>query len=358
MRASALMKEYMAKSILFTIVLSFLSLGLIGGCGDGGGGNDSQALTENDFAEDSSLRAELDEGVVVTFLESPMSEQTENDTGEIGVDEVPVIYKETTEQTFCWEDDNAQAMHFMELRDLEGNLILTAEANGDCVTQVIEAGEYVINIFHDESAGDPLPIFLIPNPEESEQARETEGLIDRLKLAASNILKRIEETVTRDARAQTVIQNTQTLFRTNSCVECNLDRARLRNATLIDVNLSGANLHLAELGGANLSGANLSSANMSATLAREAVFIGADMRGAIMFLTFLIDADLSGVDLSGANLNQTILREADLSGAILNQAIVRNAEFSSATWCDGCICAAESFGTCDGCAPASICTGP
>ena len=357
MSISAIKQSYIVKSVLLLSFLGIISLGLIGGCSDGGGGNDPQALTENDFAEDSSLRAELDEGVVVTFLESPGSEE-ENDTGTPGVDVIPVIYEETTEQTFCWEDDNAQAMHFMELRDLEGNLILTVDVNGDCVTQVIEAGEYVINIFHDESTGDTLPIFLIPNPEESEQARESDGIIGNFRLVASNILKRIEETVTRDARAQTVIQNTQTLFRTNSCVECNLDRARLRNATLIDVNLSGANLHLAQLGGANLSGANLSAANMSATLAREAVFIGADMRGAIMFLTFLIDADLSGVDLSGADLNQTILREADLSGAIMNQAIVRNAEFSSATWCDGCICAAESFGTCDGCAPVSICTGP
>ena len=72
--------EYIKKSILFVFLLGFISLGSIGGCSDNGSGN-TQALTENDFADDSMLRADPEKGNVVDFLESPNSESTENDTG-------------------------------------------------------------------------------------------------------------------------------------------------------------------------------------------------------------------------------------------------------------------------------------
>ena len=327
----ALKQGYIVKSVLLLSFLGIISLGLIGGCSDGGGGNDPQALTENDFAEDSSLRAELDEGVVVTFLESPGSEE-ENDTGTPGVDVIPVIYEETTEQTFCWEDDNAQAMHFMELRDLEGNRILTVDGTGDCVTQVIEAGEYVVSIYHDESAGEALPIFLITDTEDteqSEQAGKTQGFIDRFHAAASNILETIHKTVTKHALAQTREENRQTILSTNSCPGCNLNGANLN-----DANLSGARLTQARLFNARLNRADLSNAR-------------------------LIRADLTGALMTRAILNRARLNAADLSFATLTNADLTRANFSGATWCDGmCICAADSFGDgrCLKCAPVNICT--
>ena len=91
-RIFAVKLGYIVKSVLFISFLCIISLGLIGGCSDGGGGNDSQALTENDFAEDSGLTADLEEVVVVTFLEAPNSEPPENDTGQVGVDEIPVTF--------------------------------------------------------------------------------------------------------------------------------------------------------------------------------------------------------------------------------------------------------------------------
>jgi hypothetical protein len=214
------------KAVLFISFLSLISLGLIGGCSDNGGGqSDAQALTENDFADDPTLRYNPEKGVVVDFLEPPGSEAPENDTGEAGVDEIPITYEETVEQTFCWEDEDADAMHFMELRDGEESLILTVQANGNCVTEVIEAGNYLMSIHHDGRIDDTLPIFLIPNPQELEQARETDGLIDRFKLMASNILKRIERTVTEDAQAQGQIQKYIMEMYTNRCDYCNLERS-------------------------------------------------------------------------------------------------------------------------------------
>jgi hypothetical protein len=310
---SAIKKNYIEKSPLFISLLFVMSLGLIGGCSDGGRQNNSQALTENDFAEDSSLRVDLGEGVIVTFLESPMSEETENDTGTLGVDEIPVAYKRTTEQTFCWEDDDVDAMHFMELRDSEGNVVLTIEANGDCVEEVIEKGDYSLSIHHDGSNEDSLPIFLIPSQEELEQARETEGFIDGLKLVASNILKRIERTVTKDAQAleirptimgPTLIQQYITENYTHRCDFCSLERAD---------------------------------------------FSGRDLSG----------TDLSGADLRHASLIVTNLSGADLTGADLRRAFLLLTDFSGATWCDGtCVCAQGSIDTCNGCAPLEeVCTG-
>jgi hypothetical protein len=313
---SAIKQDYIVKSVLFISFLFVMSLGLIGGCSDGGRVNDLEALTENDFAEDSALRAELDEGVVVTFLESPMSDEAENDTGDVGEDDIPVIYEETTEQTFCWEDDDAGAMHFMELIDSEGSVVLTVHVNGDCVTWVIEEGNYIISIHHDESIGDALPIFLIPNVEELEQARETDGFIDRFKLVASNVLKQIEKTVTKDAQAQVVEVNRDTLLSTGRCLLCELRKANLRDAKLSGVKLSGA----------KLSG-----------------------------------ADLSGADLSGADLNFADLSEAFLINANLSSALLTGADFSKAIWCDGrCVCGSVgSIGTCNRCAPVEeVCTGP
>jgi hypothetical protein len=340
-RILTIKQGYIMRAVLFISFLFVMSLGLIGGCSDGGGQNDSQALTENDFAEDSALRADLDEEVVVTFLENPMSDEAENDTGEVGIDEIPITYPQTTEQTFCWEDDDVEAMHFMELRDSEGNLILTVHVNGDCVTEVIEAGDYVISIFHDESAGDTLPIFLIPIVEELDQARKTEGLINRINVAAANILKAINKTVTKNAEAQTVMENINTLLSTNICLLCNLEDANLSGA-----NLSGANLFVAKLNRANLSGAELISANLEFAQLEFTDLSGAKLNGAVLRQARINRTVFSGAVLSGADLRGAALSNADLSGA----------DLSGAKWCDGCVCAQGSIGTCNGCKLAAFCS--
>ena len=72
------------------------------------------------------------------------------------------------------------SIHYTKLyEDSEGSLVLTVQANGDCVTVVIEAGDYSLSIHHDGSNEDSLPIFLIPSQEELEQARGIEDLVIR-----------------------------------------------------------------------------------------------------------------------------------------------------------------------------------
>ena len=69
------------------------------------------------------------------------------DTGELGMDVIPYKYTETLSNTFCWEDEDQSAEHFITLVDGNGLEVLMIEANGDCVTEVIEEGDYEMRIW-------------------------------------------------------------------------------------------------------------------------------------------------------------------------------------------------------------------
>ena len=291
-------RDYFMKCLGFALLFGIISLVAIGGCSNNkdGGQNGTQALTENDFGMDPSLVADPEKHLVVNFLEHPDSERHENDTGEVGNDVFPITYKRTLEHTFCWEDNDPEAGHFMELDDADGNLIFRLDVNGECITEIIEAGDYVMTIHHDGRILTTHPVFIIPNPDDIEQARNTEGIINRLKVAVAHIVKGIQNTVNIEAEAQTVQDNINTLIKTNNCQNCDLQGADLSNA--------------------NLSGAVLSNAN-----------------------------------LSGAKLNNANLTNANLNGVILS-----STNFSRATWCDGgCICDDNSFDMCIGCASIDTC---
>jgi len=84
----------------------------------------SQVLTEHDFGQDEDLRADPENHLIVKFLEHPDHDKHENDTGGIGNDVIPHTYERTVDHTFCWEDDDTDAEHFMVIEDSEGNEIL------------------------------------------------------------------------------------------------------------------------------------------------------------------------------------------------------------------------------------------
>lgn len=229
------------------------------------------------------------------YLEHPESEGHDNDTGEVGNDRVPLRYNSTAEHTYCWEDKDEGAGHYMELDDSEGNEIFRLDVNGECITVLLEAGNYVMIIHNDAQEETTHPVFIREISEKKyDTAVETKGLFNRLKAVAATILKGIKNTVSRDAVAQSVGDNINVLITTNSCVGCDL---------------------------------------------AYAVLWGADLRG----------ANLSGADLKDANLTGANLSNADLTGADLRYA----------TWCDGsCLCDSNSVSTCIGCAPQVSCTGP
>jgi len=187
----------------------------------------------------------------------------------------------------------------MVIEDSEGNEILRLDV-GDCVTVVLEAGDYLMQIHHDGRIEKTHPIFIVPGQKKTLGAKKEEtipeGIVERAGKVLSNILDELDISIIQTANAGHN-NDLNTLLSTNSCVRCDLTGA----------NLVGANLFQANLGGAVLADANLTGAG-------------------------LVDAILRGAFLNGANLTEANLIGADLSGA---------------TWCDGNLCPAGSTGTCE-----------
>jgi len=350
-------KNYIEKSVFLLILLGIISVGAIGGCNNNNQ-NTFETLTENDFIENSALKADPKRGIVVQFLESPNSEVPENDSGTLGVDEFPLKYERTFEHTFCWEDDDIEAAHFMELFNSEGDAILKLDVN-DCITEVMEAGEYTMRLHHDGKSNASQTVFAIADADNLEEA-EINGDANRFMFSMSNILKHIKDTVTNDAIAQdgdpdTTKFFTKMLLINRSCVGCNLLGANFFDQDLSGVDLTGADLRFASFTSTNLVGAKLAGADL-----REAVIIFTDFTGANMVSADFRTTALFMCDLPGADLTNAKFRKADLEGADLTGAILNGADFRLATWCDGsCRCNdnQSSIGMCDGCQSVDICVG-
>ena len=419
MRRLIISRVSLMKCLGFVLLFGFITLGAIVGCNNNGGGEGStRALTENDFAKDPDLRADPEGGVIVKFLEHSESDIPENDTGEIGSDTIPYRYTRTLENTFCWEDDDGEARHFMELDDSEGNEIFRLDVNGDCMTVVLEPGDYLMHIHHDGRVETTHAIFIIPKQNGDIRSKKEEKIPGRVIQKASRflsiILEKLDMGVTKTTHAQSVGQNENTLLKTGSCegcflsgvdltrvsllgvnltdadlsfanlseslmVEWNLTRATMVGANLVDSDLAlnftapsvmtDANLNSADLSGANLSSVDLSGANLSKALLvnadlpdvdlSKALLVNADLSKADLSKALLVDSDLTDSDLSGAllvevNLTRTDLRGADLSGANLFDAKYSFTDLTGATWCC-CDCLCHDS-SCTGCPPAELCT--
>ncbi len=411
---------------LLTLFSVFFIIALVAACDNDSNNQDIvEVLTENDFAEDDTIRADFEEHNIVKFLEPPDSEQVTKDTGDTGTDIIPVSYTNTVEHTFCWEDDNEESEHFMELSDAEGSSILQLEVN-NCITEIIQAGDYTLTLFHDGLSEDIHSIFLNRDDTLEQQAKNQP--IYNYKLVKAAALNYLKNSIIKNARAQTVPDNIKTLMSTNKCVGCNffranlsqgqffsadlrganffqaglddvrLDMANLSNASfeqaqMSKINLTGAdltnasminaNMTLSSLNDSNLTGADLSNANLSltgftganisnanftkadltnaegidnavSTNFSEATFTGVSLTGVTLEGSNFTDVDLSGIDLSGSNLIGANLTGAGLGGGLSQ---IMNTNLTGAIWCDGCVCGANSIGTCAGCSD-QFCLGP
>jgi len=201
-------RYYLMKCLGIVLLLGFISFGAIGGCHNDGDQVSQviQALTENDFSDDPGLSADPRGGVVVMFLEPPETEKPDKDTGEVGQDRIPHRYTSTLNHTFCWEDDDGDAEHFMELEDSEGNEILKIDVNGECVTEVIEAGDYVMIINHDGKKEKTHPIFIIPGRSGGQAAKRidtNQGLLKSEKNIYARFINNLNNIITQEANAQT-----------------------------------------------------------------------------------------------------------------------------------------------------------
>lgn len=152
---------------------------LASACGSGGGNGSSSTTTalvrspqinmdETEFAEDSELRANPDDLLVVR-LEHPAAPAEPDDTGDDpGVDEIPYAYIDTSEHRFCWEGDasagaDTAAPHYMSLLDDAGDEVVRVEEDGACVSRVIPAGRYSAVFHHGGGArADRDVLFVVP----------------------------------------------------------------------------------------------------------------------------------------------------------------------------------------------------
>lgn len=255
-------------------------------CDNNHGNGSIQALTEDEIANDLILSADPSGGVVVTFLEHPEDPGNENQTGDAGVDIIPIRYDEAANHTFCWDDPNEQSEHFLSFSRINGEEIFKVEANGDCVTQLIEPGIYDLIFNHDGIIETTFPLFI--------QSGDDGLLADNFSrtMFLSGLMEKIA--FTQNAAAQSVSDNFITLINTNSCMGCNLAGVGLSFKDLTGADLNGANLSFSQMIETNLTGADLSDSNLN----------NADLSG----------ANLTSADLSGASTSSTNLSGADLTG--------------------------------------------
>jgi len=264
---------------LFTILLFVVA---ISAC-DNSNSSTDEVFTENDLAVDSTVTHNAFGSIFVFYLEHP--NQPDGDPGNstngkfneldfdtTGVDTVPINFKETTNHTFCFEDEqDTSSEHSAILKTLMGEEIVQFAANGNCVELIVEAGEYLLEVTHDGKIETILPLFLVSETI-SNSAKNTNSNNPFFKYAQI-LINKIGLFNTPDAVAQTttVVNTTQTLIQTKSCVGCNLTGANLKDATLIGANLQNAlltdaDLTEAKLCQADLTGATLTGAKFDAAL--------------------------------------------------------------------------------------------
>ena len=221
------------------------------------GGDNFRVLTENDFAADETLTANPETDTIVKFLEAPEDDLQRSrglDTGFPGIDIFNISYNDTTEQTFCLENDS-DSPYTMELKSPDGNIIyITVEPDSDCESEIIEPGDYTVNLTHDGLSDTTHIIYMVPTIIES--SAKAAGF----KAYVSNILGNL---FTEEVNAQPLVGlKVQYTLTTRSCAGCNLAGADFTDADLTGVNLAGADLTGAIFIRSNLKGINLLGATL------------------------------------------------------------------------------------------------
>lgn len=251
-------------------------------------GGTVKVLTETDFVQDPALSAMPEEEIVAVFLESPLSSGEPNDTGIIGLDVIPYMYDKEIEQTFCWDDDNPDAEHFMILLDNSGKDVMTVLSGGECVTETITQGNYEMRVVHDGKSDKRVAVFIVPEGEKA------------LLTTASD----------------EALLNLTSVLNSDKCIGCDLSNVNLSSADLSGVDLTDAMLNNAILVDADLSGADLSGAQLQNADLSRANLKGANLSGADLTSAILINADLTDANLTLANLENADTKDTNLKGSI------------------------------------------
>ena len=270
------------KTFIAFITLLFLVSVLFIGCDNNNNGSSQTVFTEGDFVDNPPFSADPEDHIVIKFLEHPNSGDQESDTGEIGNDVVPLNYKRTLDHTYCWDDDDQDAEHFMTIVDSEGTEILRLRANEECETVLIERGSYVMTIHHDSRIEEIHPIFIVPQSgliAKNNNAKPG-GILARARRVALDFFPKLDIGFTETTIAQTTPSIT-TILNTLMCIGCDFSGANLSNLNFSSVNFFTANLSNVNLTNTNLSGANLQNVNFTDTDLTVAILTSASLSNAI-----------------------------------------------------------------------------
>lgn len=314
-------------------LLSLLTAFSIVGCDDDDNyiNVSPSGYVEQSFIDDQNLSADPEKGVVLAFLEPMGAPEEDNLTGELGFDVFPYTYSRTVNHTFCFTDRNSDSKHSVSLQTLEGVERIKLNANGACVTALIEPGDYEVVLTHGEHVTEIEPVFLRPvtsSTQITDNRAPTNGVM-RLVAPVGGFL--ISPAVADDSAA-----NATTLVSTNACENCDLSGLDLSNDDLTFADLTGANLSDTDLSGIELYESKLTGANLT-----RADLSGTDLTG-----SHLADADLTDADLTNAFITNADLTGADLTGADVTGIHMDDATLAGVTWTDGSTCNAASIGQC------------
>ncbi len=318
----------MRNSILFLAMFLVVSFAFVG-CDENNNMFDAEpaALTEQDFVADPDMAADPDEKVILLSLEPQSAPEVENLTGELGFDVIPFNYERTVNQTFCWPDNNLENQHEMKLFDSEGFELTNINSNGECDTVTLTPGRYEMHLFHHNQSDEFFTIFIQPNVDSSEIARN-------MPLSERIITKLLRFLSILDSSEQSLAQSSDLtkLINTKTCENCDLSNtvimvaaetcpANFTTGTFIDVtgsNFSGSEFKgalwcWAEMGNANFAGATFDQTN--SFFATN--FTGSNFTNSIITAASFRAANLSGADFTGANIKGTTVKnENDIVGDI------------------------------------------
>jgi len=329
---------------------------------------EAQAHIEQDFVSNPNLVAHPDRKVVAVYLEPETAEESENLTGDPGFDVIPYHYTDPTNQTFCWEDPNADSDHMMKLFDSEGQELAIVTANGECTTLTLLPGRYEMHLFHDNKSDEMNMIFINPNVLTNETTKllpSSEGLMNNTLQPFSMLDTSPIPQAQSPTPSPTELSNLKKLIKTNNCDGCDLRNTDI--VGLLDscpicldpttgfctvdskffVNLSNADLTGATIGPDDSSGiiidwctATIIEANFTNTTIQNVTFYESIMSSTVFSNSSIDSVSFFAVTLSGAkfvnaNISNTSFEYADMSPDIDNdnlptdftQAMVNGSDF-------------------------------
>lgn len=289
-----------------------------------------EAWHEHAFAADPTLRADLDD-VVVVSLESGDQPRPEADSGGHGADEIPYAVFEATRLRLCGMDVHGDPHEVSLVADDTGRTVLAAalrrprdaEVDQDgCVEADVPPGHYTLRLAH-APAGAPDP-------------RQDGGVADD-----QPDLLFVQPVAAADPAGKADSSYIVTTFHVleDWCPDCPLSGVDLRGHQLDHVILTNADLTDADLRNTRIGTDELRTWVHDAEDRTDVESLAADLSGAnftgakLTGATFVF-CDLRGAVFSGNTLDTVSFTHSNLRGALFGGATLKNTQLGASQLCE------------------------